>query len=69
MLVLSRKIGEEIVIADQVRVRILAIHGQRIRLGIMAPESVQVHRAEIHQQRLEFELTQPMTIELLPNSA
>lgn len=69
MLVLSRKVGEEIVIADQVRVRILAIHGQRIRLGITAPESVQVHREEIHQQRLDFELARPMTIETLPRSA
>lgn len=54
MLVLSRKIGEEIVIAENVRVRIASIQGQRVRLAIAAPDDVSIFRAEIHQQRLEF---------------
>jgi carbon storage regulator len=47
MLVLSRKIGEEIVIADNIRVRVLEIQGRQIRLGFVAPPSVQIHREEL----------------------
>jgi len=54
MLILSRKVGEEIVIANHVRVRIASLNGAKVRLGITAPASVAVHRAEI-QQRREFQ--------------
>jgi carbon storage regulator len=54
MLVLSRRLGEEIVINDNIRVKVVAIQGNRVRLGFVAPEEVTVHREEIHQQRLEF---------------
>jgi len=54
MLVLSRKVGEEIVIADQVRVRIASIQGKRVRLAISAPDDVPIFRAEIHSQQREF---------------
>jgi len=54
MLVLSRKIGEEIVIDDVIRVKIVSIQGNRVKLGIVAPEEVTVHREEIHRQRMEF---------------
>jgi len=47
MLVLTRRIGEEIVIADNTRVVVLAIHGQKVRLGINAPPSVAVLRREL----------------------
>jgi carbon storage regulator len=47
MLVLSRKIGEEIVIGDNIRVRILEIHGRQVRLGFVAPVSVHIHREEL----------------------
>ncbi len=47
MLVLSRKIGEEILIGDQVRLVVYRIHGNRVQLGILAPESVPVYRAEL----------------------
>jgi len=54
MLVLSRRIGEEIVIDNVIRVKVVAIQGNRIKLGIIAPEEVTVHREEIQRQRLEF---------------
>jgi carbon storage regulator len=54
MLVLSRKANEAIVINDTVRVSIVAIKGDRVRLGIEAPRSVTVDRAEIHEQRTQF---------------
>jgi carbon storage regulator len=47
MLVLSRRIGEEIVIGDDIRVTILSIKGKQIRLGIMAPLTVSVARMEL----------------------
>ena len=54
MLVLSRKLTEAIVINDTVRVTIVAVHGDRVRLGIEAPRSVTVDRAEVHARRMQF---------------
>lgn len=50
MLVLSRKVGESIVIGDDVTITILEVRGDVIRVGIDAPRSVAVHRAELLQQ-------------------
>ena len=50
MLVLTRKVGEEIVIGDNVRVRIVAVQNKRVRLGITAPQQLPVHRDEVHQR-------------------
>jgi carbon storage regulator len=47
MLVLSRRIGEEIVIADDIRVTVVAVKGQRVRIGITAPRSINVARREL----------------------
>ena len=47
MLVLSRKVGERIVIGHGVTVVILAVHGQQIRLGIEAPKEVTIRRGEL----------------------
>ena len=48
MLILSRKLNEQIVIGDQVVVTVVAIRGGNVRLGIEAPSNVPVHRKEIH---------------------
>lgn len=50
MLVLTRRAGESIVIGDDVRVVILDVHGDTVRVGIDAPRSVQVHRAEVYAE-------------------
>ena len=50
MLVLTRRAGESIVIGDDVRVVVLDVRGETVRLGIDAPRSVQVHRAEIYAE-------------------
>lgn len=51
MLVLSRKVGESIVIPGaSVTVTIVAIHGGAVRLGIAAPPDVEVHREEVWQR-------------------
>ena len=47
MLVLSRKVNEEIIIDDKIRITVVRIAGNRIRLGISAPENVVIHRGEI----------------------
>lgn len=49
MLVLSRKTGESIMIGDQIEVKILSIDGDQVKLGIVAPKSVKVHRSEVHE--------------------
>lgn len=54
MLVLTRKVGEEIVIGDNVRLRVVAVQNQRVRLGITAPQQVAVHREEVHHRLHEF---------------
>jgi carbon storage regulator len=54
MLVLSRKRSESIVISDGIKVTIIEIRGDKVRLGIDAPTDVPVHRAEV-QARIECE--------------
>ena len=49
MLVLSRKTGESIMIGDQIEVKILSIDGDQVKLGIVAPKSVKVHRSEVYE--------------------
>lgn len=51
MLVLSRRVGEEIVINGQIRIVVVDVQGNRIRLGICAPPSVSVDRKEVHERR------------------
>lgn len=54
MLVLSRRVGEEIVINDNIRVTVVAVKGDRVRLGIVAPRDVNVDRSEVHERRMQF---------------
>ena len=56
MLVLSRKVGEKLVINDDVTVAILSVRGNQVRIGIAAPPEVEVHREEIYQRVLEDRL-------------
>ncbi len=55
MLVLTRKIGEEIIIDGRIRVTVTAVKGDKVRIGISAPPDVRVDRAEVHQRRAQFE--------------
>ena len=50
MLVLSRRQGETIVIGDNITVTILAVNGDRVKIGVVAPAEVPVHREEIYQR-------------------
>jgi len=53
MLVLSRNLGEEIVIGRNIRIVVVGVKRNRIRLGICAPRSVRIDRKEIHELRSE----------------
>lgn len=58
MLILSRKLGEQIVIADNIVITVVEIRGDKVRLGIEAPREVPVHRREIHDM-IQREKSQP----------
>ncbi|MNN05731.1 hypothetical protein D3C81_1185000 [compost metagenome] len=50
MLVLRRKIGESVIIGNDIQVQILGIEGDQIKLGFVAPKEVQVLRQELYQE-------------------
>ena len=50
MLILSRRKDETFVIGDDIEVTVLEIKGSTIKLGIIAPKNVEVHRAEIYER-------------------
>ena len=55
MLVLTRRVGEEIVIDGNIHVMVVGVKGDRVRIGISAPPSVTVDRKEVHERRAEFQ--------------
>ena len=50
MLVLSRKCGKAIVIADNITVTVLDVQGGRVKLGLVAPTGAPIHRAEVYEK-------------------
>lgn len=50
MLILTRRVGESVMIGEEVSITVLGVKGNQVRLGINAPKSVAVHREEIYER-------------------
>ena len=60
MLILTRRVGEIIRLNDDISIQVLSVNGQQVKIGIVAPADVAVHRDEIYQR---------IQAELIPKSA
>jgi len=54
MLVLSRRVGEQIVIGDDIRITVVAVQGNKVRIGVSAPPTVCVDRHEVNERRNQW---------------
>lgn len=49
MLVLTRKVGEKLIIGDDIVVQVLSVSGDQVKIGIQAPPSISIHRNEVYE--------------------
>ena len=53
MLILTRKVGESVLIGDDISITVLSVRGNQVKLGVQAPKEVSVHREGIYQRILQ----------------
>ena len=57
MLILTRRVGESLMIGDQIAITVLNLKGNQVRLGIEAPKDISVHREEVYQRIQEEKIS------------
>jgi len=53
MLILTRRVGEKIIIGEEIRITLLGVVGRQIKIGVDAPRNIVVHREEVYQRIVE----------------
>ncbi len=61
MLILTRKVGERLMIGDDIAVTVLSVKGNQVRVGVQAPASIAVHREEVYD-RIQNERNGPKVV-------
>ena len=69
MLVLSRRVGEKIVIGNEIVIEILSVSGEGVRIGINAPEKTSVHRFEVFSEIQEANRAADMVLDEIEKGA
>jgi len=61
MLILTRRVGESLMVGDDITVTVLGVKGNQVRIGVNAPRDVAVHREEIYE-RIQSDESQPKAV-------